>query len=210
MSYSVYPEVLFLLVFSSFFVWTSAKFKSQGAQKFFKVLWLCLLIAYAAGLIWMALVNRTAGESHHYINLDLFSSYIHTVKVYNTFDVFKQIVDNILVFIPLGILLPAAYGAKHEMKNYVFVVFAGLFVSLVIEVLQYVFAIGFTEADDVINNTWGSMIGCGIYALTGKIELKKDSLLLKKGWLSCLMPLIAFVLVMGFMWCYREYVLFGR
>lgn len=165
-----------------------------------------LLVAYAAILIWMALVSRNEGYSRS-LNLTLFSSYRFILRQYNSFDVFKQILDNILVFVPLGILLPAAFGAKHDMKNYVFVVFAGFFVSVIFETLQYIFSIGFSEADDIINNTWGCLIGCGIYALSGKIEAKKDSLILKKGWLSCLMPVASLIIIFGIIWCYREYYL---
>lgn len=206
MSYSVFPEVLFLLVFGSVFLWLNAKSGSRSPKKSLKWLWACILVIYAAVLIWAALINRNSGGVRS-LNLTLLSSYAKILRVYNCFDVLKQIIDNILVFVPLGMLLPAAYNAKHETKNYTFVVFAGLMMSLVIEVLQYVFAIGFTEIDDVFNNVWGTMTGCGIYALSGRIEIKKDSVVLKSGWLKCLLPMIAFVLIFGVIWCYREFIL---
>lgn len=206
MGYSVFPEVLFLLAFSSVFLWLNTKFKSHGAQKTLRVVWACILVVYAAILIWAALISRDNGGERS-LNLTLFSSYRIILRRYNCLDVFKQIIDNILVFVPLGILLPAAYSAKHEMKNYMFVVFAGFIMSLIIEILQYVFAIGFTEIDDLVNNTWGSMIGCGIYALSGRVESKKDSVILKSGWFKCLLPLILFVFIFGVIWCYREFLL---
>lgn len=165
-----------------------------------------MLIVYAAVLIWAALINRiNSGERS--LNLTLFSSYSRILKLYNCFDLVKQIVDNVLVFVPLGILLPAAYNAKHETKSYVFVVFAGFIMSLTIELLQYVFSVGFTEVDDLLNNVWGTMAGCGIYALSGRIEAKKGSVVLKSGWFKCLLPLISFVACFGIIWCFREFVL---
>lgn len=206
MSYSVFPEILFLLVLSSLFVWLTVKFKSKGAQKVLRAVWICGLAAYAVILIWAALISREKGYSRS-LNLDLFSSYRFMLRQYNSFDVLKQVLDNVFVFVPLGILLPAAYNAKHEMKNYVFVVFCGLICSLIIEALQYTFSIGFTEIDDIVDNTWGAMMGCGIYALTGKAEAKKDSVVLKKGWFKCLLPIILYVLFFGAIWCYREFYL---
>lgn len=208
MSYSVFSEVLFLIVFCFAFVWIKAKFKSANAQKAHKVMWALLLVAYAAILLWSALLSRTESDSRS-LNLTLFSSYEFMLRVYNSFDIFKQIVDNILVFIPLGVLLPAAYNAKYETKNYVFVVFSGLVMSLIIEVLQYVFSIGFSEIDDVINNVWGCAIGCGIYAFTSKVEFKKDCVILKKGWLKCLMPLVIFIIAFGLIWYFREFILYN-
>lgn len=206
MSYSVFPEILFLIVFCSVFIWLKTKFKSNGAQKANKILWTALLLIYAGILLWTALISRTGNESRS-LNLTVFSSYKFMLGFYNSFDIFKQIVDNILVFVPMGMLLPAAYEAKQEIKTYVFVVFSGLVMSLVIEVLQYVFSIGYSEIDDVINNVWGCAIGCGVYAFTGKVESKKDSVILKKGWFACLFPLVTLITAFGIIWCYREFVL---
>lgn len=206
MSYSTFPEILFLLIFGTVFVCLTVRCKSAGAQKILKAIWIVLLIVYASALIWMALIDRSAGDTRS-LNLTLFSSYRFMLTRYNSFDIVKQIIDNILVFVPLGILLPAAYSAKHDTKNYIFVVFTGMAVSLIIESLQYIFSIGFSEIDDIFNNAWGCAVGCGIYALTSRIEAKKDSVILKKGWVSCLMPLILFVLIFGVIWCYREFYL---
>lgn len=156
--------------------------------------------------MWSALLSRT-NNNERSLNLTLFSSYEFMLKYYNSFDILKQIVDNILVFMPLGMLLPAAYNAKYETKNYVFVVFAGFVMSLIIEVLQYVFSIGFSEIDDVVNNVWGCAIGCGIYAFTGKVESKKDCVILKKGWLMSLLPLVILIIIFGLIWCFREFIL---
>ena len=39
------------------------------------------------------------------------------------------------------------------------ILLSGLFVSVSVELLQYLTSRGFTEIDDVINNTAGAMIG---------------------------------------------------
>jgi glycopeptide antibiotics resistance protein len=39
------------------------------------------------------------------------------------------------------------------------ILLSGLFVSISVELLQYITSRGFTEIDDVINNTAGAMLG---------------------------------------------------
>ncbi len=207
MSYSVFPEVLFLLGFSSVFLWLNTKFKSRKALR---MLWLCVLILYIGILVWVVLISRGGGNAKYTLNLIPLSSYRFVVKVYNSFDVFKQIVDNVLVFIPLGILLPAVCNAGYTKKSCALIVLAGLTASLAIEVPQYVFSMGFSEVDDLINNTWGCAIGCGIYALSCRTEAGKDRTVLEKGWFKCLLPLIMFIAVIGTIWCYREFILLGK
>ncbi len=58
---------------------------------------------------------------------------------------------NILMFIPLGFLL----GGKGWKA-----VLFGFLLSAFIELTQYVFLLGYCEADDVLNNTIGAVVGC--------------------------------------------------
>ena len=62
-----------------------------------------------------------------------------------------DIVLNILLFIPLGFLL----GRKGWKA-----VFLGFLISASIECAQYVAVLGYCEADDVLNNTIGTAVGC--------------------------------------------------
>ena len=71
---------------------------------------------------------------------------------------------NIVVFVPLGFLLGAtwqALGIKH-------VIGLGCLLSVLIEAIQFMLAKGFSEIDDIINNTLGCVIGYGIYSLIMK------------------------------------------
>lgn len=207
MSYSVFPEVFVLVVLSFAYVLMGAKMKKANAQKNFKAICMVLLVIYTGALLWTALFSRMDNGSVRRLNLSPFYSYIFTTKFYNSFDVFKQIIDNVLVFVPLGMLLPITGKRQYTAKNYSYVIISGMAVSLIIEVLQYAFSIGMSELDDVISNTIGCAIGCGIYALTGKADVHGKSLTLKKGWFSCLLPAFIFSSAVFAVWCYREYVL---
>lgn len=73
---------------------------------------------------------------------------------------FWQIFLNILLFIPFGFML-SCYLYKYHRSQHLFlsILLSGLFVSVSVELLQYLTSRGFTEIDDVINNTAGAMIG---------------------------------------------------
>ena len=74
----------------------------------------------------------------------------------------KQILANVIMFIPIGVLLGRRIGWKGLL------VAAGL--SIVIEVLQLVSQRGLCEFDDVIHNTIGALIGVGVVILFDKIS----------------------------------------
>lgn len=68
-----------------------------------------------------------------------------------------NVIGNCIWFVPLGLLLPAIY---REYRGYFGrVVFVGMVVSTLIEILQFVFCTGVTDIDDVIFNTIGTGIG---------------------------------------------------
>lgn len=73
---------------------------------------------------------------------------------------FWQIVLNILLFIPFGFMLSCYLYIYHRPQHlFLTILLSGLFVSVSVEVLQYLTSRGYTEIDDVINNTLGAMIG---------------------------------------------------
>lgn len=72
-------------------------------------------------------------------------------------------IGNIIWFIPFGFLLP-------QIKPYSFrrTVLLGFLTSLLIEGLQYLFATGISETDDLILNTLGAVLGCGLCHIVKK------------------------------------------
>ena len=79
----------------------------------------------------------------------------------------NNIIQNILLFIPLGFLI----GGKRGIV-------AGALLSIGIELTQYIAVLGYCELDDVLNNTIGAAIGALLYKKFGKrIEqfIKKHS-----------------------------------
>ena len=73
---------------------------------------------------------------------------------------FWQIILNILLFIPFGFTL-STYLNCHKANRPLFlsVLLTAFLLSTSVEALQYLTSRGFTEVDDVINNTLGAVIG---------------------------------------------------
>lgn len=69
----------------------------------------------------------------------------------------NNIIQNILLFIPLGFLI----GGKRG-------IIAGVLLSIGIELTQYIAVLGYCELDDVLNNTIGAAIGTLLYKKFGK------------------------------------------
>lgn len=72
-------------------------------------------------------------------------------------DLFPEIIMNVVVFIPIGILI----GVVCRKTDWVRAMLLGSVISILIEVLQLIFLKGFSELDDVMHNTLGCMIGYG-------------------------------------------------
>lgn len=99
----------------------------------------------------------------------------------------KQIILNILLYIPFGYLLPAARprlaklpGAPsrlrvlNALKNFPWmVIVTGAVLSVGIEFTQLFFRLGLFELDDIFNNTVGCLLGVILYQLLLRPRVKK-------------------------------------
>lgn len=85
--------------------------------------------------------------------------YYHLSKFNNKIEFEKNIIGNIVIFIPygfLGILYP-------KLKNSFFLILTFFIVINIIEFSQYYFKRGTADVDDIILNTSGVIIGFIIY-----------------------------------------------
>ena len=74
----------------------------------------------------------------------------------------RNIILNIMMFVPLGFLLPLVSKKFQAFwKTYL----AGFLFTFLIEMTQLLFHLGICELDDLMNNTVGTMIGYGFYRL---------------------------------------------
>lgn len=72
-----------------------------------------------------------------------------------------NILGNIILFVPLGIFLGTFLN--HKRKYILKSLMVIIFISFLFELIQFVFAIGASDINDLILNTSGGMIGIFIY-----------------------------------------------
>ena len=119
--------------------------------------------AYIAAVLWITLFSRI-GEGYRGFLLP-FHSYVEIWK--GNWKFLLENIGNVALFIPLGVTLKWS-GVKGVKK-------AGLLASLLIEVLQFTFALGTFECDDLIHNTLGAVIGAWcVGKIGGEIRLRSQ------------------------------------
>ena len=91
----------------------------------------------------------------------LYQTYIEVVKYNNLSYFYISFLANILIFVPIGILLPISYKKFRNLKN---TILFGITYSLIIEITQ-IFLPRATDIDDIILNTLGVLIGYSIFKI---------------------------------------------
>ena len=106
----------------------------------------------------------------------------------------RNIILNILMFVPIGFLVPLMFP---KIRSFLKVTLTGLGMTLLIEGIQLLGKQGIFEADDILDNTLGTMIGYGIYVLlrymAERIAKKEKTALYKV--VAAQVPLVAVVSV---------------
>ena len=77
----------------------------------------------------------------------------------------KEIVYNIIIFVPLGILIEIVNKKSSMIRNVIYI----LLFSLFIEVSQSILAVGATDITDLLTNTLGGILGILIYTSLRKV-----------------------------------------
>jgi glycopeptide antibiotics resistance protein len=125
-----------------------------------------LFILYCLFAIWLTLLSRKPLPARG-IEWRLMWSYREMIAGNPNWkrDVWQNI-QNILFFMPFGLLFPLKKWKTIMLSSFAF--------SVLIEIAQYIFQLGLCEIDDVICNTLGALIGFWIWlALKKTVFLKK-------------------------------------
>ena len=128
-----------------------------------------LFTIYLFILTWIILFKLTLNFSQldylRNINLIPFNDSTITNGQINV----KEIVYNVLVFIPVGIYITMLKPEWSFAKK----ITPCFLISLSFEVLQFIFAIGASDITDLMGNTLGGIIGIGIFYILKKyLKLK--------------------------------------
>lgn len=109
-------------------------------------------------------MERTIRISPFKSLLDMINNNISVTRI------LENILGNIAIFIPFGLLLPIVQKDKSKK-----IILYGLITSALIEIIQYVFALGSSDIDDLTLNTLGTIIGYLLYKIIHK-KARADTL----------------------------------
>jgi glycopeptide antibiotics resistance protein len=84
----------------------------------------------------------------------------------------KNILGNIIGFIPLGVLLPILFAGLQKVRRTIGAVFL---ISLSFETIQLITDLGVFDVDDLLLNTVGGAIGYLLYTGSKKLMYMNDS-----------------------------------
>lgn len=118
---------------------------------------LLVFIYYLYYLFKTSLFNRyIANNSMRGLVIAPFSNYYFKKNILFTSKGLRAIAGPILVFMPMGLMLPLLH---EKTKKYWNVLLIGLMFSLGIEFLQYITKTGISATDDIILNLVGVSLG---------------------------------------------------
>ena len=121
--------------------------KTQGIALFLLSCWLLLVLA-------LTTLSRGANFTGSF-NIDFFSAYVNAWNKWSISEL-QLIIFNMLMFAPLGFLLPI-FWKKAEKFKVIFLVSIGL--TVFIEIVQLLTGTGIFELDDLFHNCIGSLFG---------------------------------------------------
>ena len=141
--------------------------KVSGTYVFLKSVIIILTAVYIYVVVGITILSRTRGSTH-VLDLQLFTTFSWKLSA------MVFIVENIIMFIPLGILLPMLWP---PLSRFYFCIPLGFIGSFLIECAQYRLKCGKFQVDDLLTNMCGTLIGFIIYKISTilfyKIQMKK-------------------------------------
>ncbi len=141
-------------------------------RKHLKIVISMLFITYLVILVWVILfkLQLSLNDIDHIRSVNLIPFHYSTA-VGEKFHL-KEVRDNVLIFIPFGILL-SMLASKMKLRNKFLII---LGTTITFEIMQFVLSIGSTDITDVITNTLGGIIGTALYALLLKVIKDKHKI----------------------------------
>lgn len=127
------------------------------------VVWFILSV-YIAVMFVTVFLSREPG-SRQGIDMTLFGTWGETPQAH------AFVIENILLFVPFGILYPLAVSTtdrKPDLRKKIgwekFTVLLGFLISVGIETVQLITERGYCQLDDVVMNTLGALVGYVVFA----------------------------------------------
>ena len=158
--------VVLVLALTALFLMLRTKFEKLIL---WRILVALLLVLWLYAVVRLTLLGREGSGGHYFVP---FSSWAELIRGGNV-EIIRSNLMNLLLFIPGGgLLISALSGKGRNFKTVLIMSLLLLVFSFAIEALQYVYAMGRVETDDLIHNTLGGFIGALMGLMRLKIKLK--------------------------------------
>lgn len=123
-----------------------------------------------AVILYVTILTRTPGD--YEVILTPFAT---IVAARQQPELYREMLMNVFLFFPLGLTLSNALPRKwHCWVRIAITTFVGCILSVGIEYVQYCYALGMAEVDDVICNTLGAFIGSTSLLIAHATEKHKE------------------------------------
>lgn len=106
-----------------------------------------------------------------YLNLVPFktiSRYFEYFSYFKFWDWMSNMLGNVLIFVPIGLLLPIISGKR---KSFIYCIGIGMIMSLTVEIAQHFLGLGVFDVDDIILNVFGVLSGFVFYKIIRRLIL---------------------------------------
>lgn len=120
-------------------------------------------------------ISKVFDHHHRSLNLVPFAA----PSIVNGAINYGEMIWNCVFFIPFGLLLNLNFKRVGFLPKFIII----LVFSLVVELLQYILAVGATDITDIITNTLGGFLGLTLYHVSNKYvnEQKLDRVIISVG-----------------------------
>ena len=129
-----------------------------------------LACAAAFIILYATILTRTPGDYEV-----IFTPFATFTAARQQPELYREMLMNVFLFFPLGLTLSNALPRKwHRWGKIALTTLVGCILSAGIEYVQYRYALGMAEADDVICNTMGAFLGAASLLAAHAIEKHKE------------------------------------
>ncbi|HJA12426.1 MAG TPA: VanZ family protein [Candidatus Mediterraneibacter merdipullorum] len=148
---------------------------SNKKVKIIRALGKVLFLLYVGFLVYFLCLaewyGRTGVVEEYRYNLELFKEirrFITYREQLGMFAVAANLFGNILIFVPYGFFISIAAKSRGFFRA----LFAGMGLSLCVEVVQLITKVGSFDVDDILLNTTGSVLGYLLFVICNRIRRK--------------------------------------
>lgn len=115
------------------------------------------IVTYICILVKLLFLKASALQGINLIPFRFIQDYV----IHNGTLGLSNVIGNVVMFIPMGVYITMQNRKTPVQNNILYIAF----ISLSVEILQYLFKVGITDIDDLLLNTLGGFLGIIFYKI---------------------------------------------